>query len=68
LNQGDLFGEIALLATGGKRSASVQAEGDVLLLEINWKNFYQLMAQNLVLAREFERVAISRLKSPAPQD
>lgn len=63
LGQGDCVGEIALLASQGKRSATVQAQNDVVVLEIPFENFYRLLSQNLVLACEFEKLAFSRLQS-----
>lgn len=60
LNQGDCFGEVALILNQGKRTASVSTQTDVILLEISSKNFYELLCQNLWLACEFERLALSR--------
>lgn len=62
LQQGDCFGEIALLLSQGKRTASVQSQTEVLVLEIPAAKFYQLMADNLLLACEFERIAKSRIE------
>lgn len=63
LEQGDVFGEIALIVTGGTRSASVQAQSEVLALEIPAAKFYDLLAQNLALAAEIEKVALQRIRS-----
>lgn len=60
LNQGDCFGEVALILNQGKRTASVTSQTDVVLLEISSKNFYELLCQNLWLACEFETIALSR--------
>lgn len=60
LEQGDCFGELALMVTGGKRTATVQAESDGIVLEIHRSHFYRLLAQNLLLACGFERVARKR--------
>jgi CRP-like cAMP-binding protein len=62
LQQGDCFGEIALLLSQGKRTASVLSQTEVLVLEIPADKFYQLMADNLLLACEFERIAKSRIE------
>lgn len=63
LQQGDCFGEIALLLSQGKRTATVQSQTEVLLLEIPFHRFYQLMAENLFLAGEFEQIAKSRIQA-----
>ncbi len=63
LNQGDCFGEIALLLTGGLRTASVVCESDALLLEISAQKFYHLLSNNLFLACEFEKISLKRLQA-----
>lgn len=60
LNQGEIFGEVALLVSGGVRTATAQAQRDGLLLEIEMSEFYQLLSQNLILARELEKTAWQR--------
>jgi CRP-like cAMP-binding protein len=62
LGQGDCFGELALIASGGLRTADVISLGDVVLLEIPAARFYKLLGQNLMLACEFERAALSRIR------
>lgn len=63
LTQGDAFGEIALLNNRGRRSATVQAQTEVWVLEIHYQKFYELLSRNLELACEFERLASSRLQA-----
>ena len=63
LKQGDCFGEIALLLTGGLRTASIVATADSLLLEISAQSFYQLLSDNLFLACEFEALSIKRVQA-----
>ncbi len=63
LTQGDTFGEIALTLSQGKRTATVQAITELLVLEISMENFYRLMSQNLLLACEIEKLALQRLSS-----
>ena len=63
LSQGDCFGEIALLLTGGLRTASVTAETEALLLEISADKFYQLLGDNLLMACEFEKLSIARVQA-----
>ena len=61
LGQGDCFGEVALVRTQGKRSATATAATEVMVLEIHYKSFYQLLSQNLPLACEIEKLALARL-------
>ncbi len=63
LSQGDCFGEIALLLTGGVRTASVLCESESLLLEISAQKFYQLLGDNLFLACEFEKISAKRVQA-----
>jgi CRP-like cAMP-binding protein len=63
LEQGDSFGEVALLLNKGKRSAGVKSQKETLVLEIPAERFYHLLSQNLALAVEFEKIAIGYLKS-----
>ncbi len=63
LKQGDCFGEVALLLTGGLRTASIHCETDCLLLEIFAQNFYQLLGENLFLACQFEKLSIERVQA-----
>lgn len=63
LKQGDCFGEVALILSKGVRTATVTAQSEVLVLEIPAKNFYRLMSENLLLACQFEDIAISRIKN-----
>lgn len=62
MNQGACFGEISLLATGGKRTATITVQQDAILLEINQAGFYRVLAQNLILAKEIEALAAQRLQ------
>jgi CRP-like cAMP-binding protein len=61
LNQGGILGEIALLANQGLRSASVLAQRESLLIEINQAEFYKLLAQNIFLGKYLQELALSRL-------
>jgi CRP-like cAMP-binding protein len=63
LKQGDALGEIALMATGGVRTATAQSTKDTLLLEIPRDQFYRLLSSNLVLAKELEQLAHQRLQA-----
>lgn len=65
LNQGACCGEISLLASGGRRTATVMVQQDVLLLEIQQQNFYRVLARNLILAKDIEALAALRLKRDA---
>lgn len=60
--QGHFFGEVSLIATGGQRSATVICPSSALLMEITREKFYQILSQNLFLAREIQNLAFERLK------
>lgn len=60
LGPGEAFGEIALFFTQGLRTATVMAQRETTLLEIQAKDFYHLLAENLLLAKEFEKLALER--------
>lgn len=61
LNAGEAFGEIALLRGDGIRTATVETTEESTLLEITQENFNSLLANNLMLACEFERMAKERM-------
>lgn len=63
LGQGSIFGEISLLMSGGKRTATVTTQRDSVLLEIQQQSFYQVLAQNIILANEIEKLAAQRLEN-----
>jgi len=62
LGPGQAFGEIALFFTQGVRTATIMAQRDTTLLEIQAKDFYSILAGNLLLAREFEKLALERAR------
>ena len=61
LEQGDCFGELALMVSFGKRTASVHTETDGLVLEIHRNHFYKILSENLLLGCEFEKLALKRV-------
>ncbi len=63
LGAGDAFGEIALLRTGSRRTASVVADSDLLCMELEIDSFWALLAARLPLGAEIERLALRRLRS-----
>lgn len=63
MGAGDAFGEIALLRSGGRRTATVVADSDLLCMELDIENFWALLAARLPLGAEIERLAILRLKA-----
>jgi zinc transporter ZupT len=69
LGPGQAFGEMALLS-GGPRTATVRAQGDVDLLEIDRADFEQLVARDDQLAAAVERLghgrAIANLSAGGP--
>lgn len=60
LGPGEAFGEIALFFTQGLRTATVMAQRETTLLELNAQGFYKLLGENMLLAREFEKLALQR--------
>jgi CRP-like cAMP-binding protein len=60
LNPGDTFGEIALFFTQGRRTATTRAQRETVVLEIQSGSFYKMLSENLLLAREFEKLAMQR--------
>ena len=65
MEQGSCFGEIALFASRGVRTASVKTDLDSLLVEISPQQFYPLLARQLLLAKELEQLAYQRLQADA---
>ncbi|MBL7543894.1 MAG: cyclic nucleotide-binding domain-containing protein [Bdellovibrionaceae bacterium] len=63
LNAGDSFGELSLFVNQGIRTATIRAQTDCIVLEISSQDFYALMAENLFLAKEIEKLAYTRLKN-----
>lgn len=61
MNQGACFGEISLLVSGGVRTATVTTQRECILLEIHQNDFYKMLSQNLLLAKEIETLAMQRL-------
>jgi len=59
LSEGDAFGEMALLS-GGPRTATVRAAGEVELLELGRDDFEHLVGSDPVLARAVERLSHDR--------
>ncbi|MES3038343.1 MAG: cyclic nucleotide-binding domain-containing protein [Bdellovibrionota bacterium] len=62
LNQGDSFGEIALMLSQGVRTATVTAQSEALVLEIDATKFYRLLSENLFMACEFEATSLQKLR------
>lgn len=65
LNQGACFGEISLLMSGGQRTATVTTQQNSVFLEIQQNDFYRVLSQNLILAKEIEALAAERLAKDA---
>lgn len=65
LSQGSCFGEISLLMNGGQRTATITTQQNSILLEIYQNDFYRVLSQNLILAKEIETLAAQRLENDA---
>mgnify|MGYP003394583305 FL=1 len=61
MGRGEIFGEIALLRPGQKRTSSVIAISEMILMVIQSDKFHQLLASNLSLALQIEKIANQRL-------
>jgi CRP-like cAMP-binding protein len=61
LQNGDVFGEIALMKAGTLRTATVIAETDVFTVRVDGLRFWNLLKMNLPLAIEVEKIAKRRL-------
>lgn len=65
LDQGACFGEVALLASQGVRSASIVADLPSMIIEIGAEQFYPLLARHLLLAKDLEGLAYRYLQDDA---
>lgn len=63
LEQGSFLGEISLIISGGRRTASVYGERNTLLLEIHKDQFYNLLSENIYLAKEIQLLALKRIQN-----
>jgi len=61
LKQGDVFGEVSLFFAGGKRTATAHAQTNAIILEIQKNEFFKILSQNLILAKEIEKLAEERI-------
>jgi CRP-like cAMP-binding protein len=60
ISQGQMIGEISLFQTQGKRSATITAEQNSVLMQISLQKFYQLLSQNLYLAKIMQEISQKR--------
>lgn len=60
ISQGQMIGEISLFKTQGKRSATIIADKDAVLMHITLQKFYYLMSQNLYLAKTLQELSQQR--------
>ena len=63
LKQGDLFGEVALMINHGERTASARSISEGLVLEVQRDEFFKVLSQNLILAKEIEEIADRRFNN-----
>jgi len=50
LGEGDYFGELSLIVSEGRRTATIRARGDAVLLSVGRKQFIELLQRNPLLA------------------
>lgn len=62
VNQGGCLGEVALFVTGGKRTATAYTQSETLVMEIPQQLIYKLLGQNILLAKELEQLALTRIQ------
>lgn len=62
ISQGQMIGEISLFKTQGKRTATVVADKDSVLMHITLQKFYYLMSQNLYLAKTLQDLSQARFE------
>jgi CRP-like cAMP-binding protein len=63
LGDGGVVGEVALMVSGGARTATVQAQRKSTVLEIGQDEFYNILGKNILLAKEIETLAWQRWQS-----
>ncbi len=61
MKKGDLFGEIALLLPNQPRTASVIAATELLVVELSYNDFWDVLSDNLSLAMQIEDQAMQLL-------
>lgn len=62
LHQGAFIGEVSLMAQSGLRSATVTSVSESLVVEVSRNDFYNLLSQNLYLAKEMQNLALARIE------
>lgn len=67
MKQGSCFGELALMMTGGKRTATAICQKAAILLEIQQPDFYRLLSTQLAIGVLMEKTVQSYLNSTEGQ-
>lgn len=60
LGQGEIFGEVAIFISGGRRTATVSAKSDALVLRVGQPHVNQVLSRHLYLACQLEQLAWDR--------
>ncbi|MFN3698475.1 MAG: cyclic nucleotide-binding domain-containing protein [Pseudobdellovibrio sp.] len=62
LHQGAFIGEVSLMVQSGLRTATVVSVSESLLVEFSRHDFYNLLSQNIYLAKEMQNLALTRVE------
>ncbi len=62
ISQGQMIGEMSLFQNQGKRTATIIADKDSVLMHIILQKFYQLFAKNLFLAKTLQELSQKRFE------
>ncbi len=62
ISQGQMIGEMSLFQNQGRRTATIIADKESVLMHISLQKFYQLLAKNLFLAKTLQELSQKRFE------